>query len=94
MKLNKRIASQDEHGRIANIIKWCKRHNQAINGFPYGDDLVGSDGIHLELLVPQGTSPEKCTDALVQGYSERDVVTHAVIECPADWFNANLESRH
>lgn len=51
MKLNKRIASQDEHGRIANIIKWCKRHNQTINGFPYGDDLVGSDGIHLELLV-------------------------------------------
>ena len=88
MKLNKRIASQDEKSRISNDIGWCQRHHQTLEGFPYGDDFAGPGGIHLELYVPVGTPQETCETALKQGYAQRDVVKHSVVECPAEWFQA------
>ncbi len=86
MKLNKMKAKNEDKDRILRAIGWCQRFGQALNGFYYDDPLAGADGIHLVIIVPEGTDAEACNEALEQGYHQRDVVSHSVVECPADWF--------
>lgn len=86
MRLNKRVAQKDERKSVFSNIRWCRKHNQLLGGFPFIDDLITSEGIYLQLLVPSGASPADITHALMEGYSKRDVIRHEVIECPTGWF--------
>lgn len=86
MNLNKKKATADDKDRILRAISWCEKYGMSLNGFNYDDPLAGADGIHLAIIVPEGTPDEVCAEALEQGYYQNDVVSHSVVECPADWF--------
>lgn len=67
-------------------IGWCKRNHLTLAGLPYEDNLAGSDGISIEIITPPGMSREMLEQAVREGYSERDVVRHRILECPVGWF--------
>lgn len=86
VRLNKRIAQKDERPNIVHNIRWCRKHHQSLAGLPFIDDAASGSGIELNLIVPSGTSREHIEQALREGYRERDVIRHGVIECPTGWF--------
>jgi hypothetical protein len=86
IKLNKRAVGDDEKSATIRTIRWCNQHHQKLAGLPYSDDLAGSSGISLEIIAPPGTTREHLEQALREGYRERDVSKHSVVECPQEWF--------
>lgn len=86
MKLNRSKANEDEKPRVLHAMEFCELFGQCLEGFPFNDELAGPDGIHLQLLVPPGVDDSECENALELGYSQQDVVSHSVLECPDEWF--------
>lgn len=88
MKLNKRNANGNERESIVRSIKWCRKHHESFAGYPFVDTLVGSGGVHIEVIVPPKTTAEVCGQSLREAYQSRDVITHSIVECPVDWFQS------
>lgn len=86
MKLNPRTATPEEKDRVMRTFGWCQKHGMEFGGFPYDDPLAGPDGIHLVLLVPEGTPVAACEIGLREGRQALDVVTHETCFCPHSWF--------
>lgn len=86
MQLNRYTARESDKGRVLRTIGWCKRNHLTLAGLPYDDNLVGNDGISIEIITPPGMSREMLEQAVKEGYSERDVVRHRILECPIGWF--------
>ena len=86
MQLNRYTARESDKSRILRTIGWCKRNHLTLAGLPYEDNLAGSDGISIEIITPPGMSREMLEQAVREGYSERDVVRHRILECPVGWF--------
>ncbi|CEF32306.1 conserved hypothetical protein [Xenorhabdus nematophila str. Websteri] len=82
MQLNRYTARESDKSRILRIIGWCKRNHLTLAGLPYDDNLSGSEGISLEIITPPGMSREMLEQAVKEGYSERDVIRHRILECP------------
>ncbi|MEM0830996.1 hypothetical protein J4V19_24370, partial [Escherichia coli] len=82
MQLNRYTARESDKGRVLRTIGWCKRNHLTLAGLPYDDNLVGNDGISIEIITPPGMSREMLEQAVKEGYSERDVVRHRILECP------------
>lgn len=87
---NYTIAIESDRGRILRAAQWCERHGDMIGGFPFMDDLEGAGGIHLNLLVPEGTTTDAIQAALREGYRKLDVVRHSVTICPAGYFDPQV----
>lgn len=86
MQLNRYTAQGADKSRILRAIGWCRRNHLSLAGLPFDEKLSGSEGINLEIISPPGVSREMLTQAISEGYSERDVVRHRILECPLGWF--------
>lgn len=86
MRIYRRIAKEDQRERIQRNMAWCARHNETLDGYPFDDPLAGPAGIALEVYVPPGTDDHECERILRLATRERDVVSHACVQCPEDWF--------
>lgn len=86
MRFNTRTVSANEKSRWLPTLRWCAKHRQVFGGLPYDDQLSGSGGITLDLLVPVGTPTQMVHLALREAYAMRDVVNHQVLYCPQEWF--------
>jgi len=86
MRLNSYKAVPEDKPGFQKTFKWCQKHNHFFGGFPYDDPLAGPDGIHLMLLVPEGTPVEACQRALKAAYASQDVVRHTTTFSPREWF--------
>lgn len=86
MQLNRYTAQNADKSRILRAIGWCRRNHLSLAGLPFDENLSGSEGIDLEIIAPPGMSREMLGDAIKEGYDERDVIRHRILECPLDWF--------
>lgn len=82
MKYSQSLCEPDNYDYANRTYHWCKKHNQMVNGFAYDDPLVGFGGVHIVLLVPEGSSKEDIEDSLSLIRQERDVVSQSVLYCP------------
>lgn len=88
MRLNKVPALPEDKDRVIAQIRRCRSWGQLLNGLPYNDDLAGCDGIHLEVIAPHNTAQGTLEFAIREGRAKRDVMSHSVLLCPTDWFEA------
>lgn len=86
MRLNQSIATSKDEARLYVNIQRRLCQRDLLAGLPYEDELAGQGGIHLEILAHADTSEETIKQAIRAGYSERDVVSHSTLICPAEWF--------
>ncbi|EGA8339135.1 hypothetical protein ACW6AV_003459 [Edwardsiella piscicida] len=86
MQLNRYTAKESDKNRIIRMIGWCKRNSLSLAGLPYDDSFSGPEGIDVEIITPPRMSREMLEQAIREGYSERDVVRHRIVECPLAWF--------
>jgi hypothetical protein len=83
-----RTATPDLRKSTIREIAWGRKHHHLFAGLPYTDELRGPNGIHLEIIAPEGTLGEQMEQAIKEGYRTLDVVSHSVMVCPVDWFSA------
>ena len=81
MQLNRYTAQSADKSRILRAIGWCRRNHLSLAGLPFDEKLTGIEGINLDYFPP-GMSREMLTQAISEGYSDRDVVRHRILECP------------
>jgi hypothetical protein len=81
-----RKADADERDSIIRAMNACARRYQDFNDFWFDDELVSSEGCHVELYVPEGTTKDAINEAFREARGARDVVAFTVVECPNEWF--------
>ena len=86
MRIYRRIAKEDHKERIQRNMGWCARHNETLAGYPFDAPLAGANGVALEVYVPPGTDDHECERLVRLALQQRDVVSHACVQCPEDWF--------
>jgi hypothetical protein len=81
-----RKAEADERDSIISAMNACARRYQDFNDFWFDDELVSSEGCHVELYAPEGTTKDAINEAFREARGARDVVAFTVVECPNEWF--------
>jgi len=82
-RIYKSQAIPEEKDLVMRNIRWCKDQHLSLAGFPFEDIC---NGLHLQIIVPPNTSREHIDQALREAYSERNIASHSVLECPVEWF--------
>lgn len=77
---------EDTKSSLERTFKWNKRWAQSFNGFPYEEELAGSDGMSFAIYVPEGVDLEEVNKAIDVMKSERDVVGYGVFSLPMSFF--------
>jgi hypothetical protein len=78
-------ATSDDQDRVVANMSWCKRHGVIAGGWPFGDDLAGPGGIHVELFMT-GNATDRAPSVIDIIKSSRDVLAASVTVCPPSWF--------
>lgn len=83
MKKRNALPSEEQH--VRDSVKWCRKHNLDFSGIMYSDELVSSDGVHIQLFVDEFHLPSQIREAVEEAYRERDIVKMEIIIVPTAW---------
>ena len=83
MRKRKAIPSEETH--VRDSVRWCKKRKLDFNGIMYSEELVSSDGMHMQLFVDEFHMPTQIQEAVEQVRRERDVVKLEIVIVPTSW---------
>lgn len=89
----RRSARPSEKEGIVSDMRWCARHKQEVNGYPFDSILTNSQGASYYFYVPATLSKDDCREVLAEAKGKYDLVGYIFVDCPDDWFPRGIAER-